>query len=123
MAGTQHLPEFTIHISRGEAVSHRQMYIGIAGLLLALLGLAALYFPVYLDQYDMYGIKVTCGNGLRSDLTQAHQANSGALVTRCDTALLVRRAWAIPAVAMGWLLVTGFLVVWVHNGQKQDRVA
>jgi hypothetical protein len=39
--------------------------------------------------------------------------------TNCDTALFVRRAWAIPAVAIGWLLVTGFLLAWVHREPKE----
>jgi hypothetical protein len=99
------------------------MYIGIAGLLLAVIGLAALLYPIYLDQYDVYGIKVSCGNGLRSDLSQAAQTDRPDLVTQCDTELLVRRAWAIPAVALGWLLVSGFLVVWVHNDQSKKEAA
>jgi hypothetical protein len=99
-------------------VSRRQNYLGIAGLLIALVGLAALLYPIYLDQYDHYGIEVSCGTGLRSDLTQATQADHH-LVNQCDTALLLRRAWAIPAIAVGWVLVTGFLVSWVHNSQKQ----
>lgn len=106
-------------------MNRRQMFIGITGLLLAVIGLMALWFPVYLDQYDAYGIKVTCGSGWRSNLTQVLYAdgndNTQALVTRCDTALLVRRAWAIPSVALGWLLVTGFLVMWVHNDQHQGQ--
>jgi hypothetical protein len=101
-------------------VSHRHTYLGVAGLALAIIGLLALWFPIYLDQYDPYGIKVTCGNRFTSNLTQAVQANGGDLVTRCDTALLTRRAWAIPAVAIGWLLVTGFLVGWVHRDSKDE---
>lgn len=101
-------------------MSHRHMFLGVAGLALAVIGLLALWFPVYLDQYDSYGIKVTCGNGFSSNLNQAVQANGGDLVTQCDTALLTRRAWAIPAVAIGWLLVTGFLVAWVHREAKDE---
>jgi hypothetical protein len=99
------------------------MYIGIAGLLLAAIGLAALLYPIYLDQYDVYGIRVGCGNGLRSDLSQAAQGEHHDLVTQCDTALLVRRAWAIPAIAIGWLLVTGFLLRWVHSSQSEKEAA
>jgi len=95
----------------------RYTFLGVAGLALALIGLMALWFPVYLNQYDVYGVKVTCGNGFISNLNQAAQAN---LVTNCDTALLVRRAWAIPAVAIGWLLVTGFLLAWVHREPKEE---
>jgi hypothetical protein len=99
-------------------VSHRQTHLGIAGLLLAVVGVAALLYPIYLDQYDHYGIAVSCGTGLRSDLTQAAQADRHDLVSRCDTALLLRRAWAIPAIAVGWLLVTAFLVRWVRTSQQ-----
>jgi hypothetical protein len=97
------------------------MYMGIAGLLLAVVGVAALLYPIYLDQYDVYGIAVSCGTGLRSNLTQAAQANHHDLVAQCDTALLVRRAWAIPAIAVGWLLVTGFLMGWVHSNQSEPK--
>ncbi len=97
------------------------MYIGIAGLLLAVIGLAALLYPINLDQYDVYGIKVSCGNGFKSDLSQAVQTNGHVLLTRCDTALLIRRARAFPAVAIGWLLVTGFLAAWVHNDQSKKE--
>ena len=100
-------------------MSHRQTYLGIAGLLLAVVGVAALLYPVYLDQYDHYGIAVSCGTGLRSDLTQAAQAANHGLVSQCDTALLLRRAWAIPVIAIGWLLITGFLVSWVHISQTK----
>jgi hypothetical protein len=94
------------------------MYIGIAGVLLAVIGLAALLYPIYLDQYDVYGIKITCGNSLRSNLGQAGEASAAdgqSAVRQCGTALLIRRAWAISAVAIGWLLITGFLALWVHN--------
>jgi hypothetical protein len=96
------------------------MIIGAAGLALALIGLMALWFPVYLGQYDLYGVQVACGNGFSSNLNQAAQAN---LVTKCDTALLVRRAWAIPAVAFGWLLVAGFLLAWVHAAQPEKETS
>jgi hypothetical protein len=96
------------------------MYIGIAGVLLALIGLGALWFPVYLSQFDDYGIKVNCGNGFSASLTQAAGSSGGNLVGQCDTALLVRRAWAIPAVVIGWLLLTEFLVIWVRRGRSDE---
>jgi hypothetical protein len=96
------------------------MYIGIAGVLLALIGLGALWFPVYLNQFDDYGIKVSCGNGFSASLTQAAASSGGNLVGQCDTALLVRRAWAIPAIVIGWLLLTEFLVIWVRRGRSDE---
>jgi hypothetical protein len=97
------------------------MYLGIAGVLLAVIGVAALWFPVYLDQYDLYGIQVACGRGFSSSLTQAAQAGNGNMVDRCGTALLVRRTWAISAVAIGWILITSFLVSWVHRDQQEKE--
>ncbi|MGB9221814.1 MAG: hypothetical protein WCB80_00400 [Mycobacterium sp.] len=32
----------------------------------------------------------------------------------------MRRAWAIPAVALGWLLLTEFLVIWVRQGRSSE---
>lgn len=98
------------------------MCIGMAGVLLAVIGLAALLYPIYLDQYDAYGIKITCGSCLRSDLGQAGEASRADghnAVRQCDTALLVRRAWAISAVGIGWLLITGFLSIWVHSDKSE----
>jgi hypothetical protein len=100
-----------------KALTRRHTIFGVAGLALAVVGLMALWFPVYLHQYDLYGVKVSCGNGFSSNLNQAAQAN---LVTKCDSALLVRRAWAIPAVAFGWFLVAGFLLAWVHGAQPEE---
>jgi len=88
---------------------------------LALIGLAALWFPISLDQYDPYGFPVRCGNGFSSNLTQAAQVDAGDLVTKCGTALLTRRIWAIPALAIGWLLVTGFLFAWVRGARSETE--
>jgi hypothetical protein len=33
--------------------------------------LVALYFPVYLDAYDRWGVQINCGNGYASQLLQA----------------------------------------------------
>ncbi|OBK22563.1 hypothetical protein A5634_07225 [Mycobacterium asiaticum] len=97
-------------------MSHRKIYIGIVGLIVGFIGLGAMWFPVYLDQFDIYGIQVSCGNGLSSHL---HGEGGAALVSRCDTALLVRRLWAIPTVIVGWLLVTWFVMMWAH-AQRDD---
>ncbi|GFG63508.1 hypothetical protein MKUB_09980 [Mycobacterium kubicae] len=107
----------------GEAVSRRQIYIGVAGLVLLVIGVAGLWYPVYLNQFDMYGIKVSCGNGFASAVPQNALSDGGNPATRCGTALLVRRAWTIPVVALGWLLLTRFAVAWVHTGQQTSGEA
>jgi hypothetical protein len=99
-------------------VTHRLMYIGIAGVLLAAFGLGAMLYPVHLNEFDMYGIKVSCGNGIHSNLSRAAETHGHDFVTQCGSAVLIRRVWAIPTVVIGWLLVTAFLVRWVHNDQQ-----
>jgi hypothetical protein len=100
-------------------VSNRKMYIGIVGVLLAAFGLAAMLYPIHLNLYDAYGIKVNCGNGFNSDLSQAAHTEDHDVATQCGSALLVRRAWAISATVLGWSLITGFLAAWVHNDHSK----
>lgn len=101
-------------------MSHRQFYLGITGLLLVLIGLAALWFPVYLGQYDQYGIRINCGNGLGFQLSQAPQA-APAATSQCGSALLIRRLWAIPAVAVGWVLVCWVAIKWMREETLSDE--
>ena len=95
-------------------MSNRQLYLAIVGALLVVVGLLALWFPVYLSQYDHYGIQIACGRGFSADLSQATEANGNGLVAQCGTALLLRRLWAIPAAVLGWLILAGVLATWVH---------
>jgi hypothetical protein len=82
-------------------------------------GLLALGFPVFIEAYDQFGWQVKCGSGFTTDLTQASSAEqppsdhrSGAgpserdYVGECNSALTVRRLWAIPAAALGGLTLT-----------------
>jgi hypothetical protein len=41
------------------------------------------------------------------------QTGSG-LVGKCDTALLIRRAWAIPTTVVGWALVAVIVAIWAR---------
>jgi hypothetical protein len=95
-------------------VSNRQLYLGIVAAALVFIGLLALWFPVYLSQYDQYGMQIVCGRGFSADLSQAANANGNGLVSQCGTALLLRRLWAIPALVLGWLILAGLVAVWVH---------
>jgi hypothetical protein len=96
-------------------VSNRQLSLGIVGALLVVIGLLALWFPVYLSQYDQYGMQIACGRGFSANLSQAADANGDGLVAQCGTALLLRRIWAIPAVVLGWLIITGLVARWVRS--------
>jgi hypothetical protein len=87
--------------------------------------LVVLCFPVYLGTYDRWGVQIKCGNGYYSQLLQAttddqDQARRSApttdLVDQCKSALLHRRAWAIPVGAVGALILVPELVAWVRGG-------
>lgn len=85
-------------------------------------GLLALRLPVFIEAYDQFGWQVKCGSGFGTDLTQAssaekkptgQKADAGAprtsgndYVGQCNDALMTRRAWAIPAAALGGLTLT-----------------
>jgi H+/Cl- antiporter ClcA len=85
---------------------HRLAYTGIVCGVLVVIGLIALNFPVFLDAYDQWGFQVKCGTGYATDLTQA-AATVGEhnFVDKCETALLVRRLWTIPLVAICGLML------------------
>lgn len=74
--------------------------------ILVVLGLIALNFPVFLDDFDQYGFQIKCGTGYATDLTQA-AATTGQhnFVDQCETALLMRRLWTIPLVVICGLVV------------------
>jgi hypothetical protein len=95
-------------------VSNRQLFLGIVGALLVVVGLLALWFPVYLSQYDQYGMQISCGRGFSANLSQAANAHRDGLVAQCGTALLLRRIWAIPTVVLGWLILTWLVATWAH---------
>ena len=85
---------------------HRAFYIGVVCVALIAVGLRALNFPVFLDAYDQWGFQVKCGTGFASDLSQAAAAaGQHNYVDQCETALILRRLWAIPLVAVGSIVL------------------
>lgn len=95
-------------------MSNRQLVLGFVGAVLIVVGLLALWFPVYLSQYDQYGMQISCGRGFSANLSQAADANGGGFVAKCGTALLIRRTWAIATTIIGWVLLAVIVAVWVH---------
>ncbi|WP_197089824.1 hypothetical protein [Mycobacterium nebraskense] len=100
------------------------------------IGLLALWFPVFIDAYDQYGWQVKCGNGFTTDLAQAssadrkkddHGAATGLagtgtnFVDQCDSALMIRRAWAIPATALGGLTLVGLAGIALAHDRRKMR--
>lgn len=85
---------------------HRAFYIGVVCVALIAVGLLALNFPVFLDAYDQWGFQVKCGTGFASDLSQAAAAaGQHNYVDQCETALILRRLWAIPLGAVGSIVL------------------
>jgi hypothetical protein len=84
------------------------LIVSVAVLLLAG-GLLALCFPVFIDAFDQFGWQVKCGNGFTTELTQASNAvgaASNTFVDQCNSALMIRRLWAIPMAALGGMTLT-----------------
>jgi hypothetical protein len=91
---------------------HRAFYLGVLSVVLIAVGLLALNWPVFLDAFDRWGWQIKCGSGFGADLAQAAEASGGAdYVSQCETALLLRRIWAIPMVAIGSIVFAGVLLV------------
>ncbi len=90
---------------------HRAFYLGVLSVVLVVVGLLALKFPVFIDAYDQWGWQIKCGTGFGTNLTQAAAATGGDYVGQCETALMLRRMWAIPMVAIGSIVFTGLVLV------------
>ncbi|OBI47432.1 hypothetical protein A5707_19295 [Mycobacterium kyorinense] len=104
-------------------MKNRHLLLAIAGMLLVVVGLMALWWPVFLGQYDQYGIQITCGRAYNADLSHAADAGGDTLVSQCGTALLTRRAWAIPTAILGWLLLTALVAGWLHHAPTDEARA
>jgi hypothetical protein len=77
----------------------------VLALALIATGLIALNFPVFIDAYDQYGFQIKCGTGFSSNLAQAAAASGGDHVDQCEAALMARRVWTIPMIAVGSILL------------------
>jgi len=89
---------------------HRAFYIGLVAFFLIVVGLLALNFPVFLDAFDQYGFQIKCGTGYLTDLSQAAAAQHD-YVDQCESALLIRRLWTIPLVAIGSIVIVVALAI------------
>jgi hypothetical protein len=74
-------------------------------------GLIALNFPVFINVYDQFGFQIKCGTGYFANMTQASEATGGDYVGQCETALMLRRLWTIPLVAIGSILLAVIVFV------------
>jgi hypothetical protein len=93
-------------------MSTPRLLILMTGVLLLVGGLLALRFPVFLSDFDQWGFQINCGSGFGSDLTQAGTADSAGthFVGQCHAAIAMRRAWTVPVVVAGTLLLSALLL-------------
>ncbi|NOP99573.1 hypothetical protein [Mycolicibacterium fortuitum] len=89
-------------------MSFRAVYIGIAGAVVLAIGLYLLSLPVYLDDFDRFGMQIPCGSGYSAHLVQATAAGQE-YVDKCGSAVMTRRLWTIPVVAIGALALIAVL--------------
>jgi hypothetical protein len=102
---------------------HRLANTGIVCGVLVVIGLIALNFPVFIDAFDQYGFQVKCGTGYLTDLSQAAAAaGEHNYVDQCETALLMRRLWTIPLVAISALVVLAVTVVSAVTSARESLV-
>ncbi len=93
-------------------MSNQRFMVLLAGVALVAIGLLALRFPVFLSDFDQWGVQINCGSGFGSALTQASAAESGGTnyVGQCHAAIAMRRDWTVPLTLVGasmlaWLMI------------------
>lgn len=105
-------------------MSNRGLFAAAVSVSLVGGGLLALGFPVFLDSYDQWGFQIKCGTGFAANLSQALSADAAGPASNhadlCATALATRRAWAIPLVAVGCLVLTALTIVWVRSSPRSS---
>jgi hypothetical protein len=105
-------------------MSARAWYIAVGGAILMAVGLFALRFPVLVDGYDQWGWQVECGSGFVANLTQAENAavDGADFVASCRDALLTRRLWSIPLIALGAIAVLAVLLTATVAHEDEDAL-
>lgn len=90
-------------------MSFRAVYIGIAAVVVLGIGLYLMSMPVYLDDFDRYGMQIPCGSSFGVHLDQAVAAGAE-YPDKCGSAVSMRRLWTIPVVVVGALALLAVLV-------------
>lgn len=111
------------------SMSDRRLLVLAASIALIAIGLLALQFPVYLDDFDHRGMQVRCGNGFGAEPHHAtiadQQADSSdpdgpGFVEGCQTALAIRRGWAISTAVLGLSIMGWIMLLWLRHKPSQD---
>lgn len=69
-------------------MSNRRSLVMTVAAVLVGAGLLALWWPVYLDPYDRYGVQISCERGFTAGLSQVviSGGDGGSIVKRCGSA-------------------------------------
>ena len=103
---------------------HRLAYTGIISAVVLAIGLFALRFPVFLDDYDQWGWQINCRTGYVSELTQATAAAGPAnYVDECQSALMIRRMWTIPLVVVSAIALLAVVVASAMASGRESLVS
>jgi hypothetical protein len=96
----------------------------IGGAVMVVIGLFAMRFPVFIADFDQWGWQIKCGSGFAGDLRQAADATNGTdFASRCESALLLRRLWAIPLVVVGAIAFVGTLLATALESLRESMPA
>lgn len=102
---------------------HRLAYTGIVAAVVLAVGLFALNFPVFLDDFDQWGFQINCGTGYVSKLTQAAAVvGEKNYVAECESALLTRRLWTIPIVVLGGVVALAVVIASATTSARESLV-
>ncbi len=99
----------------GELTTRRLLAMIAAAAVLGI-GVLLMWQPVYLPDFDSYGLQIRCGSGFLADMSHPELVDGGAgpLRDRCESALLQRRAWAVPMMVVG----AGVLIALALRGTR-----
>jgi len=101
-------------------VSRRGWYAVVGSAILLIIGLFALRFPVFTDDFDQWGWQIKCGTGFTGNFAQAAAATNGThFVGSCESALLLRRLWTIPLVVVGSIGFFGILLASALSSMRE----
>lgn len=96
-------------------MSKRQAMLAVLGTALMVAGLSSLWLPVYLGQYDRWGMQISCGRGFSPSVPPPAEAYGADYAGQCGSALLLRRLWAIPAAVVGFVIMMLTAAIWVRR--------
>lgn len=101
-------------------VTYRNRFLAAVGAILLAGGLVALAFPVFLNDFDTFGVQISCGTGYRSQLGQATATD---YIDGCRSAVAYRRVWLLSTAGLGVVLLIPAMVAWARSPRSSPAGA